>query len=85
MDREKDSGNEEVKSGAQRFLRNFLPQYFYSFSHHFYFFSILSSTVECKDELKLVKSAYLDETNEFDITVAEAIKILWKDPGSKLS
>ena len=25
----------------------------------------------------------MDETNEFDATVAEAIKVLWKDPGTK--
>jgi hypothetical protein len=29
----------------------------------------------------MIKGAYLDEGNEIDITVAEAIKVLWNDPG----
>jgi hypothetical protein len=29
----------------------------------------------------MIKGAYLDEGNEIDITVAEAIKVLWQDPG----
>ena len=89
MDRVKDSEYKEVKSSAQRFSKKLhsLSSLFFSipFLITFIIFSIFSSSIECKDELKLVKSAYLDETNEFDITVAEAIKILWRDPGSKLS
>ena len=44
----------------------------------------MNETAECKDEFKLIKGAYLDEGNEFDITVADAIKVLWKDPGKPL-
>lgn len=43
--------------------------------------TITITNTECKDEFKLIKGAYLDEGNEFDITVADAIKVLWKDPG----
>jgi hypothetical protein len=45
---------------------------------HTYLFHIF---IECKAQFQMIKGAYLDEGNEIDITVAEAIKVLWNDPG----